>query len=233
MADVGSSSDDESYNLGPAMDRDQELRLLAIVDRDDAPELRREVAAAPEILREFLGGGDGGGGSTLLHIAARNNKIECFRALIELGADVNAVSAHGSNTPLHSACRNGHASCADALCKAGAKLDVLDSHEKSPFCGAVEAVMITNVRKDTGRRRVIQILLRAGVQPHFPSFEEFLQIPRSVAWILAKAVERAGGWPAYVLNHKRILVGLVTKCRPVPADVAGLIVDFWTPPGGF
>ena len=206
---------------------DRELRLLAIVDRDDAPELRREVAAAPEILPEFLGSG-----VTLLHEAARNNKIECFRALIELGADVNAVTAHG-NTPLHIACLNGHASCADALCKAGAKLDVLDSHEKSPFCGAVEAVMITNVRKDTGRRRVIQILLRAGVQPHFPSFEEFLQIPRSVAWILAKAVERAGGWPAYVLNHKRILVGLVTKCRPMPADVAGLIVDFWTPPGGF
>ena len=227
MADVGSSSDDESYNLGPAMDRDQELRLLAIVDRDDAPELRREVAAAPEILREFTGGG-----VTLLHEAARNNKIECFGDLIKLGADVNAVTAAG-NTPLHVACLNGHASCADALCKAGAKLDVLDSHEKSPFCGAVEAVMITNVRKDTGRRRVIQILLRAGVQPHFPSFEEFLQIPRSVAWILAKAVERAGGWPAYVLNHKRILVGLVTKCRPMPADVAGLIVDFWTPPGGF
>ena len=228
MADVGSSSEDESYNLGPAMNRDRELRLRGIMDRDDAPELRREVAAAPEILREFIGGG-----STLLHEAARNNKIECFRALIELGADVNAVSAHSSNTPLHSACRNGHASCADALCKAGAKLDVLDRYENSPFCGAVAAVMTTNVRKDTGRRRVIQILLRAGVQPHFPSFEEFLQIPRSVAWILAKAVERAGGWPAYVLNHKRILVGLVAKCRPVPADVAGLIVDFWTPPGGF
>ena len=205
----------------------RELRLLAIVDRDDAPELRREAAAAPEILREFLGGG-----VTLLHEAVRNNKIECFRALIELGADVNAVTAHG-NTPLHIACLNGHASCADALCKAGAKLDVLDSPDQSPFCVAVAAVMIINVRKASGRRRVVQILLRAGVQPHFPSFEEFLQIPRSVAWILAKTVERAGGWPAYVLNHKRILVGLVTKCRPVPADVAGLIVDFWTPPGGF
>ena len=209
------------------MNGDRELRLLAIVDRDDAPELRREVAAAPEILREFTGGG-----VTLLHEAARNNKIECFRALIELGADVNAVTAAG-NTPLHIACLNGHASCADALCKAGAKLDVLDSHDQSPFCVAVAAVMIINVRKASGRRRVIQILLRAGVQPHFPSFEEFLQIPRSDAWILAKAVERAGGWPAYVLNHKRILVGLVTKCRPMPADVAGLIVDFWTPPGGF
>ena len=209
------------------MNGDRELRLLAIVDRDDAPELRREVAAAPEILPEFFGGG-----VTLLHEAARNNKIECFRALIELGADVNAVTAAG-NTPLHIACLNGHASCADALCKAGAKLDVLDGHDQSPFCVAVAAVMIINVRKASGRRRVIQILLRAGVQPHFPSFEEFLQIPRSVAWILAKAVERAGGWPAYVRNHKRILVGLVTKCRPVPADVAGLIVEFWTPPGGF
>ena len=213
------------------MNGDRELRLLAIVDRDDAPGLRREVAAAPEILPEFLGSG-----VTLLHEAARNDKIECFGDLIKLGADVNAVSAHGSNTPLHSACRNGHASCADALCKAGAKLDVLDGHAlggQSPFCVAVAAVMIINVRKASGRRRVIQILLRAGVQPHFPSFEEFLQIPRSDAWILAKAVERAGGWPAYVRNHKRILVGLVTKCRPVPADVAGLIVDFWTPPGGF
>ena len=209
------------------MNGDRELRLLAIVDRDDAPELRREVAAAPEILREFTGGG-----VTLLHEAARNNKIECFGDLIKLGADVNAVTAAG-NTPLHIACLNGHASCADALCKAGAKLDVLDSHDQSPFCVAVAAVMIINVRKASGRRRVIQILLRAGVQPHFPSFEEFLQIPRSDAWILAKAVERAGGWPAYVLNHKRILVGLVTKCRPMPADVAGLIVDFWTPPGGF
>jgi hypothetical protein len=130
-------------------------------------------------------------------------------------------------------------SCADALCKAGAKLDVLDSHEESPFSVAVGLVLTTNVRKASGRRRVIQILLRAGVQPHFPffkemaNFEEFLQCPRSVAWILAKAVERAGGWPAYVLNHKRILVGLVTKCRPVPDDAAGLIVEFMCLPGGF
>ena len=214
------------------LNRDRELCFRGIMDRDDAPELRREVAAAPEILRELLGG------VTLLSEAARKNKIECFRALIELGADVNAVTAYG-NTPLHIACLNGHVSCADALCKAGAKLDVLDSHEQSPFSVAVGLVLDTNVRKASGRRRVIQILLRAGVQPHFPffeemaNFEEFLQCPRSVAWILAKAVERAGGWPAYVLHHKRILVGLVTKCRPVPADVAGLIVEFWTPPGGF
>ena len=38
---------------------------------------------------------------------------------------------------------------------------------------------------------------------------------------------------AYVAQHKGVLAGLVTKCRPMPADAAGLVVEFMCPPGGF
>ena len=45
-------------------------------------------------------------------------------------------------------------------------------------------------------------------------------------------VIKAGGWEKYALWHKQVLVGLVTKCQPMPDDAAGLVVDFYCPSGG-
>ena len=46
-------------------------------------------------------------GITLLHWAAFNNRCRIARALIDNGADINAVDKH-LNTPLHFACLNGN-----------------------------------------------------------------------------------------------------------------------------
>ncbi|KAH8081613.1 hypothetical protein SO694_0022802 [Aureococcus anophagefferens] len=75
-------------------------------------------------------------------------------------------------------------------------------------------------------------LLRAGAYQPFPEPAPELY-NKSAALDLARAVERAGDWAAYVAQHKGVLAGLVTKCKPMPADAAGLVVEFWTPPGGF
>ena len=50
---------------------------------------------------------------------------------------------------------------------------------------------------------------------------------------LVDQVKARGGWREHARAHKRVLVGLVTKCKPMPDDAAGLVVEFWCPPGGF
>ena len=72
-------------------------------------------------------------------------------------------------------------------------------------------------------------LLRAGAYQPFPEFAPL----HNAALDLARAVERAGDWAAYVAQHKGVLAGLVTKCKPMPDDAAGLVVEFMCPPGGF
>jgi len=51
---------------------------------------------------------------------------------------------------------------------------------------------------------------------------------------LVDQVKARGGWREHARAHKRVLVGLVTKCKPgFPDDAAGLVVEFWCPSGGF
>ena len=79
-------------------------------------------------------------------------------------------------------------------------------------------------------------LLRAGAKPNLDdeiNDTQYTLLSVSAALDLARAVERAGDWAAYVAQHKGVLAGLVTKCKPMPDDAAGLVVEFWTPPGGF
>ena len=52
---------------------------------------------------------------------------------------------------------------------------------------------------------------------------------------LVKHVKARGGWKFHAAKHKRVLVGLVTKCtgKPhFPDDAAGLVVEFYCPVGG-
>jgi hypothetical protein len=68
---------------------------------------------------------------------------------------------------------------------------------------------------------------------------------------LLDRVGAAGGWDEFVASHRARLVGLVGKLsakhrgdalesesdaallRILPADAAGHVVAFWTPPGGY
>ena len=51
-------------------------------------------------------------------------------------------------------------------------------------------------------------------------------------YALVRRVKARGGWKAYTRHHKRVLVGLVAKCKPIPDDAAGLVVEFYCPVGG-
>ena len=197
------------------------------VRNDDADGLRALLSTNSPLLNIRFRDTD----ATILHEAAKGS-IDCLRALIELGADVNAMTwARRSRrrvrtqentsrqTPLHYACIHGRAPCAEALCQAGADLGVADEDGWTPLFHALRG----------GHRRVAMTLLRAGAYQPFPAFAPL----HNAALDLARAVKRAGDWPAYVAQHKRVLVGLVTKCRPMPADAAGLVVEFMCPPGGF
>ena len=55
-----------------------------------------------------------------VHFAAREGEAECLRALIELGADVNATVREGLSTPLMEAASAGHEQCVRVLLQAGA-----------------------------------------------------------------------------------------------------------------
>jgi len=192
-----------------------------LIVQDDALALRELISVSPNALNAAQAFE---GLATLLHKAAQFGSINCLRQLIELGANLNAVT-FARETPLHYACHHGRASCAEALCRAGANCDALDEDGLTPFHFALRR----------RHRRVVRTLLRLGVKPTLPCPTNFYlaNLSTNSAWQLAHAVKRAGDWSAYVLQHKRILVGLVTKCRPLPDDAAGLIVEFMCLPGGF
>jgi cytochrome c len=77
------------------------------------------------------------GAETVLHNAANNGCLDCVKALVEAGADVNAVTSDGqSRTPLHIAKRRGLKEIADYLLAHGVILPKPTSI--SPKLGAAD-----------------------------------------------------------------------------------------------
>merc|ERR1712098_626696 len=70
-------------------------------------------------------------GKTALHFAARTNKIEIAKALIEAGADIDAKDGEIGWTALHRAALNDHLEIGKVLVDAGAdlKIETKYSHE--------------------------------------------------------------------------------------------------------
>lgn len=67
--------------------------------------------------------------STLLHAAARHGHVQLAAALLQLGADANALDYGGMRrTPLHWACRGGHVQLVELLVAAGADTKVRGVH---------------------------------------------------------------------------------------------------------
>lgn len=122
------------------------------------------------------------------------------------------------------------------LIQAGARVNERCGIGYTPFSLAMERTP-----------RLVKLLLRAGADIDMARQDR--KGPRR-NWSRANldliaAVEKAGGWPAFVLAHRRVVVGLVTKCAPLPADglvtkcaplptdAAAHLASFLWPEGGF
>jgi len=70
---------------------------------------------------------------TPLHYAARVGKAEAATALIEMKADVTAVTSDAGRMPLHAAAENGSVEVIKILVAAGAPLDAKDVRERTPL----------------------------------------------------------------------------------------------------
>ena len=98
-------------------------------------------------------------GWTALQRAARSGHTSTVKALLDAGADLDAVDVHGF-TPLRWAILNGHASAASGLCAAGADCT-------APLAGMTPLMLASA----TGKAGVVGALLDVGLPP-VPGAEE-------------------------------------------------------------
>ena len=101
-------------------------RLLWIIERDP-----RAAAAPPR------GSNDG---FTALHHAARRGCVRSVAALLEVGADPNALTTAGKASPLHRAAFAGHLEVCGMLLRAGAEARKGDGDGETPAFKAASQV---------------------------------------------------------------------------------------------
>lgn len=97
-------------------------------------EIIKKYSVYPEFLGTAISHPDqpGAMGSTMLHIAAWNGELDDVQALIESGANVNAVGDEGF-TPLHSAAIKGRVEAIKLLLKSGADPRMTNGWGKTPL----------------------------------------------------------------------------------------------------
>jgi ankyrin repeat protein len=178
-------------------------------------------------------------GWTALHSAAMHGRHEIVGILLAAGADVHVV--YLGQTPLTMMCkypaikdRKASRVCAKLLLSYGARPDddgcripgVQFPPHRTPFRHAISH----------GRRDLVKIFLRAGARAIAVADLPIRCRANIPAFQVLDAVRAGGGWPDYVVAHRRLLAGLVAKLSAkgaVPLDAAGHVVAFYCPPGGF
>src|SRR5688572_30402212 len=115
---------------------------LAHYETESARSADGADATIIEILR--TAGGTGGGPTAKLFNAIRAQDLAAVRAAIAAGADVNAVSPHGS-TPLTAAAYRGSVDLVGTLIRAGADVNKPD-HDETPLMSAAGAGNLPVVR---------------------------------------------------------------------------------------
>ena len=167
-----------------------------------------------------------------------DSAVDLVAALIARGADVNRnCSIFG--TPLRfvhsSLCVRDPkmaVSVAQLLIAAGARID-----EKFYDGATLLDCALQRMSYDPWISRALaKCLLRAGAPTTGLEVLRLEEVPNHRHLFAAKTfidpVVKRGGWKEYARWHKQVLVGLVTKCQPMPDDAAGLVVDFYCPSGG-
>lgn len=110
--------------------------IYARIESGDIAFLRKEFAAFPYALEPpgFIVAGYPG----VLHYAAEHNQLAVCQLLVELGVDVNQVTAgSGNSTPLGLAARNGQLEVVKWLLEVGADVDGSPESVTSPLIAAV------------------------------------------------------------------------------------------------
>ena len=165
-------------------------------------------------------------------------------ALVAAGADVQRARALSGfwYTPLHIVVENigdpkKAVSVANFLISKGALVDAKDERGETPLDYALRVVEFINPcvapKFLACNRTLAKCLLRGGASTTGCRFaERHGRVREYPAKTLVDLVIKRGGWKKYALWHKQVLVGLVTKCKPMPDDAAGLVVDFYCPSGG-
>jgi ankyrin repeat protein len=111
-------------------------------------------------------------GWTPLHLAAFFGAEGAAGALIQAGADVNALSTNGlRNTPLHAALAGGHEAIALRLIEAGADVAATDAGRHTPLHLAAE----------NGLVRAVRALLARGADPLAVDAEDQTPLSRAAA----------------------------------------------------
>ena len=96
--------------------------------------------------------------TTALHVAARSNYHDAAEALLDGGADPNAVNCVGG-TPMHCAACEGRADMVLLLIRRGAHVNPRDPDGRTPLH---EAVFPLHPNHGTDRLRAVQVLIRSG-----------------------------------------------------------------------
>lgn len=157
--------------------------------------------------------------------------------------------------PFHYAgLRKEIATCARLLIQAGARVNERAADGRTPL----SMVFYNHSRYPPVPDELIKILLRAGAQiVESRAAAEIVEShrlrhsgrPLPLVWPcrqrrarpqpyraidLIAAIEKVGGWNEYVLEHRRVVVGLVTKCVPLSNDdAAAHVAGFLWPEGGY
>jgi ankyrin repeat protein len=194
--------------------------------------------------------------------AACNSQPDAVSMLLASGADADCGHLGPSRTPLFILAsrplfmigspippperRKRQRATVQVLLEAGADASTTDELNRTAAGVALK-----------GNRPVLLMLMRAGADA--ARAREILQepwtddpwqpgnLPGNLAWHLFEKIEQAGAesnenitpFEAYARRHRRLLVGVVSKlgskrkATKLPDDVAGHVVDFYCPRGGW